>query len=261
MNPVRLAKRCSEVADLVIKNFCHVNDPIVDMARKILCSDEKKQSTIRFDLVIFFMKNKTSSVLISASKILILAVLCTGILSGCIDFSGGNKSTSGSQTAVDDQHKLYETNVFSAIVPKDWDVYEKDDFTSDVPSETIVVFRNNVKNENFTGNVNVVQNILQQSTSILDYAKMVNNRQSSGLYDYKEIKKEETKMKIGSREEPSYIVTFEAKKSPDEKVIRYIQTYAISGNNAYIITGALSTQENDSVVKTIEDIVKSFKLK
>lgn len=207
------------------------------------------------------MKNKTTHTT-TFFKLVAISALCTGLLSGCFNFSGSSGSTStGNQTSVDEQHKLYETNAFSVVVPKTWDVFEKDDFTSDVPEETIVVFRNNVKNENFTANVNIVQNNLQQPLSLLDYAKMVNNRQRSGLYDYKETKKEDFKLKIGSKEEPSYIIMFEAKKTPDEKVVRYIQGYGISGNSAYIITGAISTQENDNVVKTIEDIVKSFKLK
>jgi lipopolysaccharide export LptBFGC system permease protein LptF len=207
------------------------------------------------------MQNKTTHTS-TFFKLVAISALCTGLLSGCFNFSGSSGSTStGNQTSVDEQHKLYETNAFSVVVPKTWDVFEKDDFTSDVPEETIVVFRNNVKNENFTANVNIVQNNLQQPLSLLDYAKMVNNRQRSGLYDYKETKKEDFKLKIGSKEEPSYIIMFEAKKTPDEKVVRYIQGYGISGNSAYIITGAISTQENDNVVKTIEDIVKSFKLK
>lgn len=230
------------------------------MGTKIWCSHGEKEVTITFEFLLLSMKNKT--IKSSTWKIFVLSLLCTGLLSGCFNFSGTSGTTAtGNQTSVDEQHKLYETNVFSTVIPKTWDVYEKDDFTSDVPEETIVVFRNNVKNENFTANVNIVQNNLQQPVSLLDYAKMVNNRQRSGLYDYKEIKKEDFKMKIGSKEEPSYIVMYEAKKSPDEKVVRYIQGYGISGNSAYIITGAISTQENDNVVKTIEEIVKSFKLK
>lgn len=252
-----------KVAALVIQFHQIVNARTVDTTAKIWCSGGQKEVTIPFEFLLLLMKNKTAvSAFHPTFKILILGLLCTSLLSGCFNFSGTTgSSSSGNQTSVDEQHKLYETNVFSVVVPKTWDVYEKDDFTSDVPEETIVVFRNNVKNENFTANVNIVQNGLQQPIALLDYAKMVSNRQRSGLYDYKETKKEEVKMKIGTREEPSYIIMFEAKKSPDEKIVRYIQAYAISGNSAYIITGAISTQENDNVVKTIEDIVKSFKLK
>jgi len=192
-------------------------------------------------------------------KLTAIAGIAIIALSGCFNF-GASTSTSGSKT-IDEKSKLYETNAFSIIIPKDWEVIEKDKFTSDVPQETVVVFRNNVKNENFTANVNIVQNNLQQATSSVEYSKLVNNRQKSGLFDFKETKRNTIKVKIGGKDEDTILTAFEAKKSVDEKVVRYIQTYAVKGNSAYIVTGALSPQENDSTVKTVEDMVQSIVLK
>ncbi len=79
---------------------------------------------------------------------------------------------------------------FTLVIPREWDVIESKDFTSDVPSETVIVFRNNIKNEDFTANVNIVKNILQTPRETLDYAKQVLNRQTSGLYNYKESKRD-----------------------------------------------------------------------
>lgn len=192
-------------------------------------------------------------------KFAVIATTAIFTFSGCFNL-GGSTTGTGSKT-IDEKSKLYETNAFSIIIPKDWEIIEKDSFTSEVPQETVVVFRNNVKNETFTANVNIVQNNLQQPTSSVEYSKLVNNRQKSGLFDYKETKKDNTKVKIGDKDEDTVLLAFEAKKSTDEKIVRYIQTYAVKGNSAFIITGAISPQENDSTVKTVEDMVKSIVLK
>jgi hypothetical protein len=180
------------------------------------------------------------------------------ILGGCINLGGSGQAQT---TATDEKSKTYETSAFTVTIPKEWEVIEAKNFTSDVPKETVVVFRNNVKNETFTANLVIVKNSLQESVDNVEYAKMVLNRQKTGLYDYKEARRDEIKLTVAGKETDAYFTDFSAKKSAEEKIVRYLQTYAVKDNNAYIATGAVSTKENDSVVKTVEDMVKSFRLK
>lgn len=185
-----------------------------------------------------------------------LLLITTFSLTACINLGGG------SSTKTDDtRNKTYENSEFSIVIPKDWEIIEKKDFTSDVPDVTMVVFRNNVKNDTFTANVNIVRNSLQENTNTSEYAKMVYNRQKSGLYDFNELKREDIKLKIGSKEEPSTFLSFQAKKATDQLDVKYLQTYLAKNNFAYIVTGAVSPKENDVTVQTIESIVKSFQLK
>ena len=125
----------------------------------------------------------------------------------------------------------------------------------------MVIIRNNVKNETFTANVNIVKRGLEQATDSTQYANLVGNRQKSGLVDYDEVKKEESGVTIGDQKTPSYFVVFNARKTTQDQLIRYWQTYAIKDNFAYIITGASSTNESESTSKIIENIVKSFRLR
>ncbi len=178
--------------------------------------------------------------------------------SGCFNFFGEEESQEGLPDATS---STYQQNDFSLTVPSSWEVIDKNDFTSDVPDETVVVFRNNVKNETFTANVVVVQRTLQSSVDSLEYANLVNNRQKSGLIDYRELSKEQITLGIGEGEESTYFTKFEARKATNEPLIRYQQLYGVSGSLAYIVTGASSEQENDSTVQTIETIVRSFRLK
>lgn len=187
-----------------------------------------------------------------------LAVTSILLLSSCINLGGTQSATTSS---TDERIKTYDTSEFTISVPKEWEIIDKKQFTDEVPPETIVVFRNNVKNETFTANLAVIKNNLQGPVDTLEYAKMVLNRQKSGLFDYKESTRDEYKVSIGGKDTATYFSTFEAKKTANDKLVKYIQTYAVKDNAAYIITGAVSTKENDSVIKTIEDMVKSFKLK
>jgi len=195
----------------------------------------------------------------SPKKIMIASALAAlFFLGGCINLSGSSPSQT---TPADEKNKTYETSAFTISIPTEWEVIESKQFTSEVPPETVVVFRNNVKNETFTANVVIVKNALQTAEPTLEYAKMVLNRQQSGLVNYKETRRDDAKVSIGGKDTDTFLAEFQAKKTASDQTVRYIQTYAVKDNAAYIVTGAMSTQENDSTAKTIEDMVKSFKLK
>ncbi len=193
----------------------------------------------------------------TAHYILVASALSIFTLSGCFSFGDSSQTPK----PADETTVLYETGQFSIRIPKSWEVIDSKDFTSEVPRETVVVFRNNVKNENFTANINIVRNELQEPISTLDYAKMVLNRQKTGLYNYKESRREDTSMTIGGAATSTFFTLFEAKKTTDDKSVRYLQTYGVKAEYAYIVTGAVSPSENENMVKTMEDTIKSFQLK
>jgi len=185
----------------------------------------------------------------------ILLVAMVLAFSGCFSFGGDEDA----QTT-EEGFTTYKTANFSVDVPSAWDVLNQDEFTSDVPDVTVVVFRNNVKNETFTANVNIVAKQIQEAVSSDEYAKLVVNRQSSGLVDYSEISKDSAKVMIGGSEADTLLTKFEARKDVDDNLVRYIQTYGVKGNTAFIVTGAISPQESESVVQLVEKVVKSFAL-
>ncbi len=169
-------------------------------------------------------------------------------------------SSGGTSTTTDERSKVYESGEFTITIPKEWEVINKEQFTSNIPKETEVVFRNNIKNETFTANTQVLKKPLQEEVSSLDYARMVMNREQD-LYDFKELQRQEITLKINGQDEKTFLIKFEGRKSPEEKLVRYSQSYAVKGKKAYIVLAAYAPQENESVVKVMEDIVKSFSLK
>jgi len=188
-------------------------------------------------------------------KIITTLFLATILLTGC----SSNNNTE--DIAPNTPSSNYETQEFKITRPTEWITITSKEFTSDISKDTLVVFRNNIKNETFTANVNIVKRGILNPISSLDFAKQAINRESQGLVNYKELKKETINIKIGEKTEQTLINYFEAKETTNKQTIKYIQTYAVKGKNGYIITGAMSTKEESNVSQTIETIVKSFILK
>lgn len=192
------------------------------------------------------------------NKKLLLSILIVSslLLSGCFSFDGGTQSpTTPTSTELS---KIYNNGEFRLQYPPSWDVIEPKDFTTEIPGETQVVIRNNIKNENFTALINVVRNNLQTDKSTLDYAKEVLNRQKTGLLDYKETKREITKVSIAGSQQETYYTEFDGRLNPVDPVIRFIQVYAVKDRKAYIIMGSFSAQEQTPVIDLLQKMVKSF---
>ncbi len=179
------------------------------------------------------------------------------VMTGC-SFGGTTPKISD-----DDKTRLIDATQydFTIRIPREWDVIEAKDFTKEVVPETVIVFRNNVKNEDFTANVNVVRKTLMDTRETLDYAKMVLNRQKGGLYNYRETSRDLIQIAIGGKKVDTYFTTFEAKKDPSSSLTKFVQTYAVKGTEAYIVTGSMSPKENQNNINAVEDIVRSFSVK
>ncbi len=186
---------------------------------------------------------------------LTILTLTTLLFTACGSTNNNIESNNTEDTSV------FETQEFKISRPTIWTTITQKEMTSEVPKGTIVVFRNNIKNETFTANVNVLKREIQTPISSLDFAKQVINRESQGLVNYKEQKKEQIKIKSGDTEDTTLINYFEAKESTNKPTINYIQTYAVKDHSGFIITGAFSKKEEKNTMQIIENIVKSFKVK
>lgn len=192
-------------------------------------------------------------------KILGLTLITTGILlTGCF----GTDDT-GTVPAPDDtssQTKTYTNSEFSIKFPASWDVIDPRDFTSEIPPETVIALRNNIKNDTYTANINIVKNNLQTTKSSLDYAKEVLNRQKTGLLDYKETKREIVKIIVSGQPQETYYTEFEARLNQTDPVIKFAQTYAVKDRAGYIAMGAYSLQENSVVIEQVNTSVKTLNI-
>jgi hypothetical protein len=198
------------------------------------------------------MKTSTRNTL--RASLVTLTILA---LSGC----GSSTSLPLATNTANIQSRLIDSPEFTLTIPHDWDVIQAQDFTSDVPPETQLVVRNNVKNDNFTANVSIIKRGTSNSIATLDYAKEVINRQKTGLLNYKEDNNSSAKIQIGGQPVDTYLETFEGKKDAQSDLIDFYQTYAVKGANGYIVTGAYSPQETTDNINAVQAVVKSFSVK
>lgn len=172
---------------------------------------------------------------------------------GC--FGSDSSDPTSTDTTPSTGETLYSTSDFSMIYPQDWEILEKDDFTSNVPLETIVDFRSNVKNEIFTANINISVMNIEENLSAQDFAKSSLAKIKTSLIGFQEILNEPFS------KENSYILEFEGKKSPSDPVVHFRQLHFVNGEKGYVVTAAYAPAEDESVVNAIDGMLNSFALK
>lgn len=151
----------------------------------------------------------------------------------------------------------YETTDFSILYPKDWEVLGKESFPSNVPPSTIVVFRNNIKSDVFTANLNIAQAPLSATTTSEDFAISTINTAKYNLVEFNEISKEE--VAVGGQK--TYLETFQGRKSITESVINFKQLYIARNGYGITVTAAYLPNEDTNTVTKLSDMIKSFTLK
>ena len=190
-------------------------------------------------------------------KLATIGIISSFLFAGC---SGGGSTTS-TTTTVKEGNVLYDNTAFSLQIPKQWEVIDKTSFTSNVPAETVVGFRNNIKSDIFTANVNIAQKTLTTPTLAKDFAKSSLEILRNNLIGYTLLNEKDGKMTYGKDGLATYSTEFEGKKSASEQIIHFKQLYVINNNIAYTVSAAYLPNEDKSVVTTIGEMLDSFSLK
>lgn len=155
----------------------------------------------------------------------------------------------------------YQTSNFSINVPQDWEIVERESFTSNVPIETLVGFRSNIKSEIFTANVNISESPLPPEISSKDFAKSSIASAQNRLSSYQQININDYELVYGEENIPTQIIEFSGKQSPIEPIVQFKQLFVTHNGIGYTITGAFLPSENESIVKQIDEMLDSFSLK
>lgn len=153
---------------------------------------------------------------------------------------------------------IYENEEFSIQFPKDWEIIEKNSYPSNVPAEVIVDFRNNMKNEIFTANLNIAKKESQEKEmTVRDFAKGSLAVIKNSLMNFNLIT--EAEGKIG--ELKTYTLEFEGKKTSSEAIIHFKQLYIVNNGSSYTLTTSHLPAEDESVVNAMQEMLDSFALK
>ncbi|NCS68183.1 hypothetical protein COW94_03655 [Candidatus Peregrinibacteria bacterium CG22_combo_CG10-13_8_21_14_all_44_10] len=185
--------------------------------------------------------------------VLLLASCYLLIISGC-----GSTDTSDS-TADNPLYYTYSASSFALEVPNDWETISQ--FTSDYPQNTLVAFRNNLKDLSFIANVNIVANAVNKGMNNGDYALEMLQTHSENLIDYRLIEKQEIEILINEQSTPTYLNYFEGRNSVDSDILEFVQVYGVNNQIGYIVTATFLPEEDNFIVENAVHVVKSLELK
>lgn len=171
-----------------------------------------------------------------------------GLLSSC-----GGSSTTPSVTNL----KPYDGGEFTLSIDPTWKIINSSDFYSEIPKETVVAFTTPEAYNGFFINVNIVKENLGQAASSIDYGRANINLGGQTLTDYQKL--QEAQITVGGQ--PALLHLFQARLSPTEKLMKFVQLYATKGKTGYIVSGGMLPDTPKETRDLVGATVTSFNLK
>ncbi|MBT4366613.1 hypothetical protein HOD15_04290 [Candidatus Peregrinibacteria bacterium] len=191
-------------------------------------------------------------------KLIAISLITLFSLTGCFGTPADEEETDNTNQ----MYSTYKSSDISIIYPNDWEVLNSSDFTSNVPASTVVVFRNNLKNDIFTANLNISQAEIPLGTNNEDFALQTLNTQKYNLVGFTELLRENYNIKTGEETEESTVLsTFQGRKTITESLVEFKQTYIARNGFGIIVTAAYLPNEEQSVVMMLDKMLRSFALK
>lgn len=178
------------------------------------------------------------------------------LLTGCFGGDSTPKTDQSTSATI-----VYQTNNFSINTPTDWDTIESKDFTSNIPKGTIVAFRNNIKSEVFTANLNISVADLQEAITSQDFETSSKANIKSSLLGYTETSTTSQDVKSGTATLKGVVFAFQGKKSAADPILNFKQLYLVKDKTGYTLTAAYLADEDVSVVNFLNEMLNSFMLK
>lgn len=189
---------------------------------------------------------------------LVLFSLVTLTLSACL---GIGEDTDTAPVEGSNESTTYQNSELSVAIPKDWEIIESKDFSDRVASNTVIAFRNNMKNDIFTANINIITNERLSDKSSSEHAKEIINSEKATITEYKELSRETVSLKNAGNTDATEFIVFEGKNNADQDLTRYVQVFLAKGDKVYIVTGSYRPTEEEKTTQLIQQSIKSFELK
>ncbi|MFC1809946.1 hypothetical protein ACFLZH_00430 [Patescibacteria group bacterium] len=180
------------------------------------------------------------------------------LLTGC--FGGGEDTLP--EIPVFEGFSTYNASTFAISIPDAWEVIEPRDFTEDIPAQTQIIFKDNVKSDRFTTNANITKQLLNYPMTSLEFGRSEIAGNKTTLLNYREISRnDEFKLIVGDKLHNTAYILFEGKQSEGQPTLRIVQTFAVNGADAYTVTVAYLKNGDELVAEIAGNIIETFKVK
>lgn len=194
-------------------------------------------------------------------KKILLLLLTSFLLTGC--FGGNNDIPDDSEPATPPSeqisfYRVVDAGEFIIQVPEDWETIQT--FPTNYPENTYVAFRNNVQDNNFIANINIVRNPIEEGTNTADYALQVYETVASQLINFKDLGSEEYDLYINGENVKTYLYKFEGTNDSTAKSHQFIQLAGVKGAYAYVVTGAYDKNDTELAIDQINQSLQTFYL-
>lgn len=187
-----------------------------------------------------------------------LLTLITFTFTACFH---SNESTDTPTEDSNTEMTTYQNAELSIAIPRDWEIIEAKDFSDRVAPNTVIAFRNNIKNDIYTASINIVTNERLSDKSSADHGKEIINSEKASVVEYKELSRESISLKNAGNTDAAEFIIFEGKESAEDDLVRYVQTFLAKDDKVYIVTGSYRPTEEERMTQLIQQSVKSFELK
>ena len=174
-------------------------------------------------------------------------------LAGCFGF-GGNDEVVVQDLPVD-QYALHESGAYRINYPIGWQV--RTDFSGDIERATEVAFVSNVKEVFFTPVVTVASQPVGSEVTSRDFALNIIEQNKQILVAYNELERTE----VATVDGEGVLVRFTGKTEAADSPVEYLQTYHVSADRGYVITGAHDPNGDPLLFERLVDSVRSFVLR
>ncbi len=198
------------------------------------------------------MKKITLSILIIS-----IFILLPGCFGGEED-NGNNDEPATPPTEQISFYRVVDAGEFVIQVPEDWETIQT--FPTNYPENTYVAFRNNVQDNEFIANINIVRNTVELDTETSDYALQMFETVSSQLINFKELATTEHELYVNGQYVKTYLYNFEGSNDPTEPVRQFLQISGVTGTNAYVVTGAYDEDDVELALDQINQSLQTFYL-
>lgn len=175
------------------------------------------------------------------------------VLTAC----GSSDTSTADETGV----HSYATDEIRIDVPNSWEIIPPLQFSSDVPPNTQIAFRNNIKHPRYTATVSIIKNHLDKQVSTVDYAKALLQRLKQDITGAKELGAEQVAIKIAGVDTESLMTTVEGSQQPDSEPKVYVHKVGVKNDFAFVVIGTYLPEETAEAKDQIDKMVRSFEVR